>query len=341
MTKQSYQNVTEVLERKKILQQQFENTERETWDLSAKITSLKSKFLEAKQAVISWQDTHKRSKAQRDLTELKASIKSKDRIEAKYNQAMFEMNSIKESLDNIQTELLACQSHVSQSDILEHQQAIDEKEHQLEKFKQLIAEQQQIIIKASQPTDNTLSLLKQREELLVDKALGSDRKKELDQIDQDIEVQADQDQKTLITNEKLLAHAQQTVTGLERRAAVIQDELIRLKQLTSSLLDELAVGLAEEVAKRYKKAADVMAKELINLVVIDNFVADLGKRKDTGLLPKERWFMKIPKLNNMTAEDCLGDSENYFIDTNNNQLIINQELHQFKEDLQLKGIELI
>ena len=213
------------------------------------------------------------------------------RDEVKANEA--EMNDCIEKISMLNKEVFGLRHSITIDSILEHQEQIKAAKINAEQLDSVIFEQLQIIIKAVVPSDPTSQLITQREELLAQIALGSDRSSELKKLDAQIEKTSANHASIVANHQKTIDHAQQTINGLEKRLSNEQQRIDYLENYSAKILDAFLMAKATQTASEFNQLANVLYEKTNELIALESFIATLGKRRNTELF-YQKWELKIP-----------------------------------------------
>lgn len=335
------QQIASSIEHKERLQKELEDVTKSTYSLSARIPSLEVKKRDAKMALESIQNTVNNSpEDQRYRNELNTRKSEYERIEAELKQKEQEMDGAQARINEINMELATLTIEVTQADIEEHMQLIADAESELNNYKGLINQQQELLAKGQRPIDSTGDLIQQREKVLVDIALGEDKTKQLAQLESEIERLQEQDQITRSANEKAAIHAEQTITGLQARANIVQGQLKSLNNLTPKLHDRILSNIQVQAVKTYEKVSREVVLAIKQVAAIDNLIAEIGYSNSAGSFPKEWWTLQLPKLGDMSGHNGINSDERFFVNTRNNQVVFEKEKEELKKILHEQGIHL-
>lgn len=340
MKKLSYQQVVEIVQRKNKLENAAISIEQETWSVSTRIDSLKLKLPAAKEAVSSLRSTVEVGKDKRYTGQLQESIKKLEGIESELNKANSEMDTLKKSLAELDIEILPCLAQVVPEHFQEHQKNIEKNKLEIEKVVNLIAEQQHIITIASNPVDSTQELMRQREGILAEIALGKNDNAKLENLDKRIEALNSEDKIKIAENNKAASVSQQTIAGLNPIKAGIEAELNHLNALTPKLFNHLAIMLAHEAAEKYKQAAIGLSDAVIELKALDGFIAEQGIDTNTGVIPKEWRGVQVANLSTMNIEGGINRDDVFYANTIYGGFSPEIGMAQLKQRLINQGIQI-
>jgi hypothetical protein len=333
MNAKNYTSLTASLERKSLLESDLKTKQREASALQLKICSLNTQRINEQNAIKGY-----RGKGYE--ASLKASEEKLKSIDAELARAKHQLEVAHKEISAISAALSEFVPETSISAVLDHQQAIETEQAELDKYQALIDEQQKKISAASVTGDKVTPLIRKREELLADIALGKAKAETLEKLDSDIE-QARKDQEAeQSSNKNIITDAKNTIAGLERGAESIKARIAELNHLTPSVLDYLLMGMAKQSAEEFNRLAQEMAQNLTELAALDKMISDLGKRDRSGLFPNSWWNAQIPNIGNIPPCTALnGDSVHYF-NTANGTIYLMDAIHQIKQNIINQGIKI-
>lgn len=341
MTKATnYQNTIKTIDHKEELQIEYDQAKDLESNLRSRINSLQSKLREAKSAVRGWEAGYKRTNYPADKQTLDAAIETQTRIQTELDQESLKLANTEAEQAKINKELLSLKLPINESLIIEHQNTIEGVTQHINRFNDLIEAQQQIIADCSH-VDNGISELKQtRQDILTNIALGDDQAAELQAIDKKIESCCKQDDKTKTSNEKSINDAQSTIAGLTSRKDKALSDLSTLENRTPALLGQFIKDMAFVELEKYKKAATTITGIIEKINHLDKLISQCGDDDSTGVLNVDRWNMKLPLFQGMTAIDGTQDTERFFVDINNQTIFDDAGLEELKAAIKSQGIEL-
>jgi len=339
MKKTDYATITATIERKTQLQSELERAEKSTWRLPDQKRALESALREERTAIPGLQSAvdNGHQGRQKELNNRRDKVKA---IEADLNRVNNEWAELNAQIADLKKQITACDSQASLANVLEHQNAITATQSELVNFQQLIAEQQHVITEAGNHEDTITPLIGQREELLADIALGEDKAADLEQLDKAIKVMQEERDGKQALNDKTIAHAQQTISGLSRRLASTQDNLNRLNKLTPKLLDLFVMTKTEQAANDFTALADQLIQKMNELIALDALVLEIGNRKDSGLFPDQASLLRIPCTNGVKPLEHLNGSPGVYVNIFRNLFPFIETLSQIKQGMNNQGVNI-
>jgi len=213
-----------------------------------------------------------------------------------------EINDHTTTTEDLQSQLAGLDITVSLDHLTEHQSLIQSVQSELDNFARLIVEQHRILSETGNHEDVITPLIRQRQELLADIAIGNGNAKDLDKLNGEIEtLQKEQLQKSAL-DAWLTDQAKQTLLGLERRREPVQTEFNRLSSLTPVLLDFFVMGKIEQALHEYRALLAKIELKKAELVALDKLVSEIGQRGSSGLLPINALWTHIV---NIDAQETL------------------------------------
>ena len=273
-------------------------------------------------------------------SKLKASEEKAILLQSDLDLATNEMFALNKDIAAINAELSKFGHKTNLLTVLEHQKAIETEQTELDKYHVLIEDQNSKIAAASIREDKVTPLIRHREELLADIALGKAPADNLGKLDDEIDQARKAQEAEQVTNDKIIIDAQNTIAGLERGTHSIKIRIAKLNHLTPGILDYLVMGMAQQSAEDFNRLAQEMAQKLIELVALDKMVSEFGKRNHTGLFHTDWWAAQIPNVGNVPPCVELSGDANHFINTNNSKIYVKEAIQQLKQNMIIQGINL-
>jgi hypothetical protein len=332
MKNKSYEALTATLERKEQLKNELKETQEKRRELSHFIDRTNRELFNTRNAIKGYDN-----KSYQDR--LKVAREQESKLEAELSKAKSEMAALDKMIEGISTTLSECAHIASIAHVLEHQQAREAEQEELDKYQALIEEQQQKISAANIREDKVTPLIRRREELLADIALGKADAENLGKLDDDL-AKARQAQETeQFTKDQIITDANNTTAGLERRTGMIKLRIAELDRLTPGILDALVMGMARQSAEDFNRIAQDMGQKLMELAALNALVSEFGARRNTGFLP-DWWHIKIPNVNGVEPCSMLSGNERHYIDAHYQNIDIKEAVNQLKQGLIDQGVNI-
>lgn len=335
----AYQALVKTLEHKEQLEKQLANVEQKGYELSNTLDRTRRTIADSKNAVEGLRARYQSTQYISDKQNLDQELERLDAAKTRLGQEQEQFNVCQEDAHRLKSELYNLSTQCEIAQILEHQKTLAAEQEEERKFQELI-QRQQIIASASQKPDRLSPLLRKREELLVAIALddGKNQKKDLEHLDHEIETIQAEEQEKERNNQKSIAHARQTIAGLEKRLAVVRNRLQALQRLTPQIIDQFLQNQAEAVAHEYQQTATKLIGQVNQLATLDRLINEIGQRPHSDLFPKEWWNLLIPKLKTMTAKTKLNGDDYHFVNIRNGSVPAAEVVDEMRGDYIAQGI---
>lgn len=205
---------------------------------------------------------------------------SYDSISQEANQAAIRNQQAHKQIDELGAAIAeAYKETVTITNILEHQQKIDEAESQVVAIQLNIKKQEDIINRKDESREPLAGLLRQKEDILAEMASGKEAKEELENIEAIIvehEQQNEQHQKVIKAEN---TQAQATKAGLVRKHKVAIDEANALKNKSADIVKSLLFSEAEAVGAEFVKTAGVLTQLYTRLRGFHNLMKQQSNHK--------------------------------------------------------------
>lgn len=338
MKNKSYSVLIENIERKERLGRELKTKQEKLSSLSLKMDGLGRQLLAEKNAIAGYSDKNTYMESYPRL--LKAAEEKLSSIEADMASTKSLMAVVNKEIIAINTGLSECEPETDLSDVLEHQKAIETEQVELDKYQALIDDQQSKISAVSVAEDKVTPLIRKREELLADIALGKAKAEMLGLLDSDIDRARQEQAAEQSNNENITTDARNTIAGLERRTDSIKARIAELNHLTPGILDCLFMSMAKQSAEDFSRIAQEMAQKLTELAAMDAMIPAFGMRSNTGLFPRDWWVAQIPNIGSMTPCAALNGDAGHYFNARNGGINVEDEMLQLKQDMINQGINL-
>ena len=176
--------------------------------------------------------------------------------------------------------------------MLAHQQRLGEVQAQVDHLRTLLGDHEGTARQASEVSDPLEELIRKREELLAESALGEDRTDAIARLDAEIAEKSQAFDAEIAGREGQIQHATQTAAGLRRRLTDAQTELDRLQAMTPDIVEQFLFSEIEAACREYMKGAKVVIQKYLSMIALERIY-----RLHTG--ESRRKFMPV------AAEDLL------------------------------------
>lgn len=150
-------------------------------------------------------------------------------ITTQLQQEKLRIADINQQMPELEQKILELRNSVSIESIIKHKDTINTVRTEIDGYKKLVAEQEQIISLANDEPDAVTPLMIKREDLLTDIALGKDKANELSNLDVEIEVLKTEQQAKRTNNKNAINQAEQTINGLKRRISEHRNNYVLCK----------------------------------------------------------------------------------------------------------------
>lgn len=339
MKNKDYEALTATLERKETLESELKTKQLRFDLLVSKKELFTCELVETKNEINGYSDKG-RGISPDNLSKFKTCQEKANRIESELTQAKVETDELNKDIVAISAELSKVQYGTKLETVLEHQKAIDIEQKELDKFQILIEDQHSKISASCIKEDKVSPLIRLREELLADIAIGKAPYDNLGKLDVEIEKERKEQEDKQFHSSKIIIDGQNTIAGLERRKEIIVSRIAELNHLTPGVLDYLVMWMAQQAAEEFNRIAKDMEKKLTELAALDTLVAEFGKRRNTGLFPKDWWSARIPNIGNISPCARLSGDANHYINTDNSKINVKDYVYQLKQNIINLGIKI-
>lgn len=352
MKQKDYPAIADTIERKAQLQLELEKTDKATYPLSNQIDRITLELREARAGIQGLQNAAEkeikeeatRGDSRGNTQHFQGRLANQrikiNALDADLSRATGEMAELKARMVDLKTQIIACDSAVSLATVLAHQNTIAPTQSELTQLQQLIADQQRVIAETSDHKNTVAPLIGHREELLADIALGADKAAELAQLDRKIEVLQKEQDNSLALNQKTIAHARQTISGLDRRQASVQEKLNQLNRLTPKILDLFVMTKAMQTADEFAALADQLVKKMLELLALDALVADFGQRSNSGLFGGDDNRLTIPCINGVKPLESIKGADGTRVTIVRGFAPIAEPIAKIKQDMINQGVNI-
>jgi hypothetical protein len=147
--------------------------------------------------------------------------------------------------------------------------------------------------------------MNKREEILADIALGTVDKKELTAIDDQLQKVTDAASVSTGKMDETVTVARQTITGLQRKLAIVQDELEMAIFAKTCAEKRFLMAEAEKAGREYADAAIVLAANFRRLLALNAIMSD----KDRSSIESGDFRRISIPLFSLDCHKGLGDRE--------------------------------
>ena len=179
--------------------------------------------------------------------------------------------------------------------IKENQVGLEKAKKELVNCESTLSEKQSKFI-TFRPVDNTLEMLEQRKQMLVDEALGSDKKADIAKIDTAIAEQHEKDNVINASDRKQNDTELQTIAGLQSLVSELSQKVKVLSGQHNELLKVFFISMAGNDIEDYKKAAASIENSVQRLLGVTEIIKTMGLEMDSSILPygDHGWSLAIP-----------------------------------------------
>jgi hypothetical protein len=335
--KKSYIAIRVSLEKKKDLETELKENHAKLATLSLQFDTVNGHILSAKNDISGYSQCSNMASFPRLLKEAEHKLKAAETHRTNVNYSISEVNK---KIITINKDLLEFEPEVTINDVLEHQKIIETEQAELDKLQALIDNQQRKISTASIVNDNIPQMIRKREELLADIAIGNDDSGALSKLDADIEIMRKAQESDQLANINIITDSENTIAGLERRAESIRARITELTNLTPEILNGLIMGMAKQSAKEFCRIDNDLSKNLTELAALDAMIPEFGKRSSSGLFPADWWAAALPNIGGMVPCTLLNGDAGHYINTRNGGIDTNSAIQELKRDIVKLGINL-
>lgn len=261
-------HLAEHLERKHQLGQEIDAAKLE---LAAANDELGQRNLECEAAGIKLRDIEERAAADADAAKRYSKSLADARTGyAQANEARAGTQNRVDSLHAFLRESMAALDApgmtVNVEHVLDHQKRLGEAQAAVDQLRGLLDEHEGNARQASEISDPLQDLMRQREELLAESALGKDCSEAIAKLDAEIAEKGQAFDGEIADREGRVQHATQTAAGLRRRLADAQAELDRLQAMTPEVKEQFLYSEVEAACGEYMKAAKVVSEKYLSLM---------------------------------------------------------------------------
>jgi chromosome segregation ATPase len=173
--------------------------------------------------------------------------------------------SLRESIDA----LTAHDVTIEAGGVIAHQQRLDEAQAQVDHLSALLGDHEGTARQASEVSDPLEELIRKREELLAESALGEDCTDAIARLDAEISEKSQAFDAEIAEREGQIQHATQTAAGLRRRLAAAQAELDRLQATTPEIMKQFLISEIETAGREYIRGAKAVMKNYLKVVALE------------------------------------------------------------------------
>jgi chromosome segregation ATPase len=270
--------VSERIEKKHELQEDIKALLQENSTTSVRVSTLRNKMISEREAYSSLKNTvendHQRGRERSSYEGMyEESKRNLQQMSEQLTTLEKRQLEIQEEIEAKKEELRACDTGASAEEVLTHLSEIESLKSEKEQIISSIEEQQSIISSLDDGDDEKLEgLQSQKEELLADIALGSDRQSELNVINQAIDdILNDKDgQHTEAVHKEV--SAKQTITGLNKRLDNLNVKIEVLESKTPAYVEQFLIGQAEQASEKYIQLAKGLIEELMRIKTISDLL---------------------------------------------------------------------
>jgi len=322
----------ELVNDKQSLKSRRENLELEIGNVKQANETLRTKIIEANGALQGYQEGF--NKGEPEYTRRFNTItEQKLKLQDEFKSGEVSLRKLMNEFDDVCEKLTNHCVNVDVAMIKESKTELQALQEELINCEFTLAEKQNAFI-AFTPMDNTLEMLEQRKQMLVDDALGGDKKIDIEKIDNAIAEQQEKDNLINASDRKKSETEQQTIAGLQGLVNELTPKVnIRSKQ-HNELMKAFFISMASNDIENYKKAAASIETALHKLLGATEIIKQMGLEMDSNILPYGdygRWNLAIPGF---TLEDKkLVNISSKFDD---HSLTVDR----IKDELKEKGVEL-
>lgn len=209
-----------------------------------------------------------------------------------FSQAEDGYKQLEEELSRLQiVELPSCMVALRSEDVAEHQRKIQLANSHVASIQAAIDSQNQFIAKTRAAIPKEVDRQQERHNIMADIALGAASDGELKELDAAITKDKEKVSAAESKAAPLIANAQATLSGLNRKFAAARDELKLLESKSSEVAHRYFMGEAEKAAAQYVNNALHMKELYLRLIGLNRVILQHDKR---GFTIPHAGEIKIP-----------------------------------------------
>jgi chromosome segregation ATPase len=200
-------------------------------------------------------------------------------LKAKISTAETTITDTQNQLDALRSQEISLQAELFEGgeeleDVLHFQENLNEAERKVTDIQDAILKQKDIIEKANLLMQSSVEpLLRKREDILADIAVGVAKESDLKELDEQIEIEIEKVYGAKGEVKTVTDLAQQTIAGLQRKLAPLQGELAALKEQRKGVLVRFLTSEAEKVGAEYARLADEITTKFRQLIALDGILS--------------------------------------------------------------------
>lgn len=208
-----------------------------------------------------------------------------DTLRANLSQAKEEAAAMTEQLEQLESQeaVLAVECKdlnlaTSLGEITLFQEKLSAAEQMVANLRELIAKQEEIILKTNEGLPSNAGIMKQREDLLAAIAVGDATETDLEELDRQISEKSRFAAEDLERVKNIVAPARQTIAGLQRRLDEAEETLTTLESRKGEVMRRFLESEAEKAGEEYARLAGELVEKFRQLKALNQIGLSRGHR---------------------------------------------------------------